>query len=117
MTDQTWSLIDACWSQEPASRPTIFEAQRRITELSQNHLYSTVDADSVSEHMRFDLDVRLSSPSPLDENINGSNFKSIHEDNEREKTWRGSLWAIWPRRKACILPMTYHSDTTHRCCG
>jgi hypothetical protein len=34
MTNHVWNLIDACWNQEPASRPSMAEADARLSELS-----------------------------------------------------------------------------------
>jgi hypothetical protein len=41
MTDKTWDMIDSCWRSDPASRPSMVDADRRLVELSQFGSHTT----------------------------------------------------------------------------
>jgi hypothetical protein len=69
MTDPVWSLIDACWSQEPASRPTIAEVERRLAELS----HAMTDMIPASRDVSFHPDApEFSLPGSPNGDMNGS---------------------------------------------
>jgi hypothetical protein len=69
MTDLIWSLIDACWSQDPASRPTIAEVEQHLAELP----HATTDMGPASRDSSFHTDVpKYSLPGSPNGDLNDS---------------------------------------------